>query len=156
MVSNTTQGVLNHKPGTSGSSLERTCPRGTPLPGPPHAMDGQRCGNSATTGWRSGQPRQQGERGFHSVFPGLVDPSTKSILLIVSLQACLIWMDARLGSFMLSQQWEHWEEWGLNNASLCLQGVPLGQGQFCLLWPYKEAWSLARVKIIYGEGVSLS
>lgn len=86
MVSNTAQGVLNHKPETSGSSLERTCPRGTPLPGPPHAMDGQCCGNSATTGWRSGQPRQHGERGFHSVFPGLVDLSTKSILLIVSLQ----------------------------------------------------------------------
>ena len=42
------------------------------------------------------------------------------------------------------------------NSSLGLQDVALGQGQLYILWPYKETWSLARVKIIHMGRVNLS
>lgn len=86
MLSNTALGAPDHKPETSETGLERSSPQETLLPGLPCAIDGQHCRNSTTTGWRSGQPRQCGERQFHSVFPGFVNLSTGSLLKIVLLQ----------------------------------------------------------------------
>lgn len=156
MFSNTALGALDNKPEISETGLERSCPQETLLPGLLCAIDGQRCRNSTTIGCTSDQPRQCGERQFHSLLPGLVNLSTRSILKIVLLQVVPQLDGSHSGQLHSQSSWEYWQEWGLNNSSLGLQDVSLGQSQFFLLQPYKEAWSLVRVKINHTVNISLS